>query len=238
MLLAIDTSAAVSVALVGDDATVLATRHHYDPRAHVERLVPSVEECLAQAGVGVGDVRGVVVGQGPGPFTGLRVGLVTARTFAYARELPLHGLPSMDALALRAARERGLGAGAGVVVATDARRREVYSAVYDVGEGMTVARRGEPVVGPAADVAVPGGAVLVGRGVALYGEVFTGSAVQVDDSLMDPSAADLGLLALRELGAPDAWVASDVRDPEPLYLRRPDAAPPAERKSVLTQFRT
>ena len=89
-----------------------------------------IAEVLADAGVDRRELTSVVVGTGPAPFTGLRVGLVTARTLALALGIPARGVPSLDAIALRASRP--CRAGTEVLVATDARRREVYWSRYRV----------------------------------------------------------------------------------------------------------
>ena len=130
LLLAIDTSAAVTAA-VHDGSAVLARELVHDPRHHAELLVPMVERVLADAGVERSQLTDVVAGRGPGPFTGLRVGLVTARTLGLALGVPVHGVGSLDALAQQVV-DAGLAAeGETFVVATDARRREVYWARYE-----------------------------------------------------------------------------------------------------------
>src|SRR4051794_25447480 len=96
---------------------------------HGEMLAPGIERVLAEAGASAADLTGIAVGVGPGPFTGLRVGLVTARTLALVREIPVHGVCSLDVLAAEAI-DRGMEE---FVVATDARRKEVYLASYAQG---------------------------------------------------------------------------------------------------------
>ncbi|MGC4175961.1 tRNA (adenosine(37)-N6)-threonylcarbamoyltransferase complex dimerization subunit type 1 TsaB [Demequina sp.] len=192
MILAIDTSGAISVAAVSESGEVLAERTEFAPRGHAELLAGMVQEVLAGAG-GETPAR-IVVGTGPATFTGLRVGLVTARTLGFAWGVPVQGVCSLDAL----------GAEFGTcTVVTDARRREVYWARYE--DRVRVA-------GP--DVAVPGDVPVadrvVGRGAALYPDVFT------DGTAADPNPRFLVLAA-------DAAAASGMDLPtEPLYLRRPD----------------
>ena len=117
LALVLDTSTpAVTAGLVDlDDLRVIAEAVEVDARRHGELLALNLREVLK-----AGDPSTVVVGVGPGPFTGLRVGIVTAAAFAEARGLPVHGVCSLDGLATP---------GAGVV--TDARRKEVYWAAYD-----------------------------------------------------------------------------------------------------------
>ena len=134
MFLAIDSSLGTSVAVVSRDGEILQECSSDDPRGHAEHIGTLIRDALAQAGVGPTDVTHVVMGVGPGPFTGLRVGMAAAQAFALSRALPLIPLVSHDAPAH----------GAGdVVVVTDARRGEVAYSVY---QGSSVARR---VTGPA-----------------------------------------------------------------------------------------
>ena len=122
MLLAIDTSAGIGVAVVDRDAGVLAERASADTRSHAELVGDFIAECLADAGVSVRDLSGVVAGMGPGPFTGLRVGIAAARAFAIGAGKPVIPVVSHDAVAF--------GETGPVLVVTDARRREVYVSAY------------------------------------------------------------------------------------------------------------
>jgi len=238
-VLSIDTSAAVAVSLTDDAGTVLAARVDDQQRRHAEQLAPMIVAVLSHAGVDRGDLSAIVVGTGPAPFTGLRVGLVTARTLGLALGVPVEGVPSLDALA--AAASRIVPAGTPVLVATDARRREVYRRLYLAeGPGRIVALDG-PAVGPAADAVADQratGAVVVGRGALLYPEAFVGHEVLPATASPDPAQPDLRLLdpdpaELARLAAVRA-AAGEPLSTEPLYLRRPDAVPPAARKRVLT----
>jgi tRNA threonylcarbamoyl adenosine modification protein YeaZ len=150
LILAIDTATpAVTAGVVrrdGDTIEVLAQRVTVDARAHAEQLTPNVVGAFADAGVGVEDLAAVVVGCGPGPFTGLRVGMATAAAFGHALGVPVHGVCSLDAIAIVA--------GGNLLVVTDARRREVYWARYRDGvrlEGPAVAA---PADVPGADEAL------------------------------------------------------------------------------------
>jgi tRNA threonylcarbamoyladenosine biosynthesis protein TsaB len=127
LVLALDTatpaSTAALVEVTADGLTGLAERRTVDPRAHGERLAPEIAAALAEAAVRPSDLAAIVVGLGPGPFTGLRVGLATAASMGQALGIPTYGVCSLDAI--------GRAAGPGrVLVATDARRREVYYATY------------------------------------------------------------------------------------------------------------
>ncbi len=222
-VLALDTSAAVAVALTTDAGEPIAGRRVTEERRHAELLGPMITEVLADAGLDRRAVTTLVVGTGPAPFTGLRVGLVTARTLALALGVPVLGVCSLDALAAQAAADLGLAPGTEVVVATDARRREVYWARYRVAPDDDVELLGGPGVDRpdrlAAD-GVVGGAVVVGRGTALYPEALPAAP----GGPLDPEPSVLARLALvrrdRGLALPT----------EPLYLRRPDVMEPGARK--------
>lgn len=143
LLLALDTATpAVTVAL-HDGSSVVAASSQVDARRHGELLLPAVDRVLADAGVRLDAVTGIVVGVGPGPYTGLRVGLMTADTFGLALGVPVHGLCTLDGLAYAAEVDGPF------VVATDARRKEVYWARYDDAR----TRVTEPAVDRPADIA-------------------------------------------------------------------------------------
>lgn len=213
LVLALDTTTDVTVGVARGDE-VLAGERVTDRMAHVEQLVPLVHRSLAAAGASLADVGVVVVGLGPGPFTGLRVGIVTAQVLAHVRGVPLHGVCSLDVIALAHASSVGGRPPSGqgdFVVATDARRKEVYWARYEA-DGRRV---GEPEVSSPDDVPrLP----TVGPGADLYADRL--------DAVPGPRTLDAGLLAAHGLDLASAGT-------EPLYLRRPDAAEPARRKSVL-----
>ena len=216
LVLGLDTSTpAVTAALaeVTDSGMRgLAERRTVDPRAHGERLAPQIQQTLAEAGVSVRDLGAIVAGTGPGPFTGLRVGLATAASMGQALGIPAYGICSLDAL--------GRAAGPGrVLVATDARRREVYFATYVDG-----VRVSGPEVAKPADVLVEADRA-VGEGAVKYSEVF---GVPIDDRLLFPPGEALIALAsdrIRQRVAGEVLV--------PLYLRRPDAVELGVRKPVL-----
>lgn len=153
LILGIDTSDGVSVALVRDHA-VLARVDGADPRRHAETLAPGIEWVLGEAGVDRRELDAVAVGTGPAPFTGLRVGLVTARTLARALAIPAYGVCSLDALARQAYDTLGPDGPDTVLAVADARRREVYAALYQRGTAPLddVHRTAGPVVARAADV--------------------------------------------------------------------------------------
>lgn len=110
-----------------DTVETLAVRVTVNPRAHAEVLTPHVLECLAEAGLTPADLNAVVVGVGPGPYTGLRVGMATGAAFGDALGVPVYGVCSLDAIAAAVPTTPSL------LVVTDARRREIYWARYDGG---------------------------------------------------------------------------------------------------------
>ncbi|MYV55866.1 tRNA (adenosine(37)-N6)-threonylcarbamoyltransferase complex dimerization subunit type 1 TsaB [Streptomyces sp. SID3212] len=217
LLLAVDTATpAVTVAL-HDGSSVLAAESQVDARRHGELLLPAVDRVLSEAGVGVGlgAVTDVVVGVGPGPYTGLRVGLATALAFGSALGVPVHGLCTLDGLAYASGLEEPF------VVATDARRKEVYWARY--ADART--RVGEPAVDRPADLTERvAGLPAVGAGAFLYPAAFRDARAPEHQS----AAALAGLAAeLLAAGRTDEFL-----PPLPLYLRRPDAEVPKNYKVV------
>jgi tRNA threonylcarbamoyl adenosine modification protein YeaZ len=213
-LLAIDTSpSAITVSAHGGPDW--ATASVLDARAHAEHVAPLVERCLARAGVAPAEVTDVVVGNGPGPFTGLRVGIVTGLVFAHARGVPVHGVCSLDAIARDAA---GLVGEGELLVTTDARRKEVYWARYAEGPA-AVRRLTEPAVARPADLPADLRSLpTAGRGPVLYPDLFTDLV-----GVLDVDATSLGELARERLAA------GETLPVEPMYLRRPDALTTAER---------
>lgn len=205
---------AVTAALVRVDAdvAVLAERVTVDARAHGELLAPQIAEALREGGVKPDDLAAIVAGLGPGPFTGLRVGLVTATAMGHALGIPTYGVCSLDGL--------GFGQPGRVLVATDARRKEVYWAGYADGVRLAGPEVARPEAVPAAEYGR-----AVGDGALRYRDVL---GLPVAERPRYPSAAALATLAA------DRIRAGDPTEPlTPLYLRRPDAAVPGERKPAL-----
>ena len=204
LILALDTATpAVTAGIVRrDDLTVLAERVTVDARAHAERLTPNVLAALADAELTMADLDAVVVGCGPGPFTGLRAGMATAAAYGHALGIPVHGVCSLDAIGVLTTGD--------TLVVTDARRREVYWARYRDG-----VRTDGPAVSAPADVD-PGPA----RAVAGSPE----HAALFDLPRCEPAyPTPAGLVAA---------VSDSSDNPAPLvalYLRRPDAKPLAAR---------
>jgi tRNA threonylcarbamoyl adenosine modification protein YeaZ len=217
LLLALDTATpAVTVAL-HDGERVVAELTSVDARRQGELLAAAVEKVLAAAGATMRDVSVIAAGVGPGPYTGLRTGLVTAKVLGSTLGIPAHGVCTLDVIAAGAvpAGAVPVGPGRGFLVATDARRRELYWARYSpVGE-----RLSGPAVGAPADL--PAGLPVAGEGAHLYPGVL-GEPVEP----RFPSAATLADFAVERIAG------GSLLPLEPLYLRRPDARVPGPPKPV------
>ena len=195
-----------------DEVEVLARWAADVPQHHGELASVAVREVLVGGGVARRDLDAVVVGAGPGPFTGLRVGLVTAAALGHALDVPVHGAVSLDALARP-----------DVTVVTDARRREVYAAGYGP-DGTRV--HGPDVAAPAAlaDRLPDGATVVLGPGTSRYSDVLTAGGCRVE-----PGPEVLPVERLLP-GVLDAVRSRQAPGPvAPLYLRRPDAVPMTQR---------
>jgi tRNA threonylcarbamoyl adenosine modification protein YeaZ len=209
VLLAIDTSAGTSVAVVDRDRGILAERTELDTRRHAEVIGELIAECLAEADVAVTGLSGVAAGMGPGPFTGLRVGIAAAQAFAFGAGKPVVRVVSHDAIAFG---HYAAGGNGPLLVVTDARRKEVYWSSYSGADQVGLPLRdGGPGLSRPDDLA---------EAVPDYGRYLRLDADSV-------SAASLGLLAeglylhKREFAGKDA-----------LYLRSPDVTLSAGPKRV------
>jgi tRNA threonylcarbamoyl adenosine modification protein YeaZ len=226
LVLALDSSTPrVTVALVdvADDGSTRVVAAHADDAGnrHGELLAPAIGAVLATAGATPEDLGAIACGVGPGPFTGLRVGIVTAASIADGLELPAYGVCSLDALA--AAHHDG----GRLLAVTDARRKQVYWAAYD--------EQGRRTEGP--DVTAPGelavamrGRVdrVVGAGAVQWVDALAGLAIDGSDPW--PRAGVVATLA-----AARAAAKAPGEQLTPMYLRRPDAQPPAGLKRVTPQ---
>lgn len=204
--LAIDTSHHVAVGIAQDDvpgpSAVVA-----DVRAHVEQLMPSVVQACDELSVALSDVDEFVVGMGPGPYTGLRVGIATGAVLAAVGSKPIHRVCSLDAIAL------SVEAAGEFLVASDARRKELFWARYVDG-----VREGEPQVGtPDTLPRVP-----------VYGDIPDEYRSRV--AFAGAVSLDAALLAARHAELPSAGE-------EPFYLRAADASVPGKPKSVLPRLK-
>ncbi|WP_432900599.1 tRNA (adenosine(37)-N6)-threonylcarbamoyltransferase complex dimerization subunit type 1 TsaB [Micromonospora matsumotoense] len=246
LVLVVDSSTpAVTAALVEVTADGVAVRAHrctVDARAHGELLAPQVEAVLAEVGARPGDLGAIVAGLGPGPFTGLRVGLVTAAAMGQVLGIPTYGVCSLDGIGHPSAagttgsaplREQSTPPreqdtpprDERVLVAADARRKEVYWAVYDDS--------GQRIAGPAVDA--PAAAAARARELAVTAAVGDG-AHRYADVLGLPLRGEPrypAVFALATLAAERIRAGAPGETLTPLYLRRPDAVAATSRKSVL-----
>ena len=203
-VLAIDTSVGVSVAILRSNGE-LTQSQAVDHGMQGELTAELISQVVADSGLEISEITDVVVGVGPGPFTGLRVGLVTAAVFAHARNIPIHGICSLDAIAFDYAKP--------CVVVTDARRKELYWARYEDK------RIGEPQVSKPEDLLAHfPGSEFVGPGAQLYPDFISGKVWEL-------KAGSLAKLF--------ATGTAQLVDVSPMYLRKPDAVEPTTRKSVL-----
>ena len=212
LVLAFDTATPAVTVAVGDAGQILAQRTVVDARRQGELLTVCIEEVLAEARVTHGDLDAVASGAGPGPYTGLRVGLVTARVLGSALGIAAYGFCTLDIIAADAA-----AAGREFLVATDARRKELYWARYSAA--------GERLSGPqvSAPAALPTGLPVAGEGAHAYPEPL-GEPI----TPRYPSAATAVTWCAARLAAGEP-----LGPPDPMYLRRPDARVPGALKSVL-----
>ena len=205
IVLALDTATpAVTAGLVcrNGGEHLLGQRVTVDPRAHAEALIPNVLAALDDSDLSMTDVDAVVVGCGPGPFTGLRVGMVTAAALGHALDVPVYGVCSLDAI--------GVGTRGDILVVTDARRREVYWARYRDG-----ARTQGPNVKAPVDISCDAVRAVAGPAAPMF------PLPRLDAAYPTP----VGLVRAVD------WTA-DPAPLVPLYLRRPDAKTLVERQAV------
>jgi tRNA threonylcarbamoyladenosine biosynthesis protein TsaB len=237
LLVGFDTATpAVSVALHDGDK-VVASAMTVDARRHGELLAPMLADVLAQASATRADLTGIAVGVGPGPYTGLRVGLVTARVLGAVLGIPVHGVCTLDIIAAQALAQASLAQaslgqaslGQEFLVATDARRKEVYWARYDASGD----RVEGPEVGPAAEISNGQHLPVAGDGGSMYAAAFArviGPAYPDARTLCEVVVRRLRLNQGAGLNQGTGLLA-----PDPLYLRRPDAREPGAPKKVTPQ---
>lgn len=224
LLLAIDTATpavtAGVVSLDSSDALTLAERTTVNPRAHGELCTPHVLDALADADVRLPDIDAIVCGRGPGPYTGLRAGMVTAAALGHAVGTAVYPVASLDAIAVEVATDEPF------LVVTDARRREVYWAEYQPPPPEGALLYKSAPAGPG--VARPGDVssvcrVAAGHGAELYADTLGVSTVEPSY----PSPRGIALAA-----APDVLAGAEPGELTPLYLRKPHVAQPGRPKRV------
>lgn len=205
MILGIDTSTGTAVAVIEADGVIRSQLDSGDPRGHAEVIGTMIRSALAEAGATPADIERVAVGMGPGPFTGLRVGIAAARAFARGRGIPCLPVVSHDAAALALLLADPFAAPERFAVVTDARRREFAYSVYDGidDDGLPLRATG-PVLAARDD---------------LDAELHELTAAR-----RDVQTIPAGMIALAAARAEVAGrrIASD----DVLYLRAPDVTPP------------
>jgi tRNA threonylcarbamoyl adenosine modification protein YeaZ len=228
LVVGFDTATPAVSAALHDGERIVGEAFAVDARRHGELLAPMIAKVMADAGASRADLTAVAVGVGPGPYTGLRVGVVTARVLGAVLGIPVYGVCTLDVIAAATA-----AGGREFLVATDARRKEVYWARYD-----SAGRRREgPLVGIASSIPGAAGLAVAGHGGQLYPEAFAG--------VIGPAYPDARTLCavvaarLSEPADPDARLAAGPGAAQPpllaaapLYLRRPDAREPGPPKRV------
>ncbi len=236
LLLAIDTSTTAITVGLHDGASVVAESTTLDARAHAEHLAPNIRAALASADAEPGDVTDVVVGIGPGPSPVCASASSPVAPSPSRSACPVRGLTSLDAIA----HEAWLGGRRGdLLVATDARRKEVYAATYVLGDA-GACRVSEPVVSRAADLPAEVRALpAAGRGPSLYADALSACGVaprRERGSARRPRCPSSAARARRhrQVSCSGSTPGHGFDGLEPLYLRRPDAAPaPPSTKSTL-----
>lgn len=242
-ILTIDTSAVASAAVLDFDpldpartVRLVANFATKDTRSHAEVLVPGVKGLFEDPVVQGPELDAIIVGTGPGPFTGLRSGITVARTLAFTWGVPLFGMMSLDALAQQVFDTPRYVDGRAVaplamtdfVVATDARRHEVYWAKYSAAAALIEG----PHVGPATHLSA---VQVFGAGAGIYAQELTGNGCVVDAGFSEeqPTALELGRAAVRKIVAAGSLEKAGFLDSTPLYLRESDAKVPGPRKRAL-----
>ena len=212
MLLAFDTATPLVTVALHDGADTVVELTSELPMKHGEQLAPLIAAALEQAGIVRQDLTAIGVGVGPGPFTGLRVGLVTARTLGFALEIPVYGVCSLDVLAVEAVATGAVSTATSWWPRTPVARRSTWRRTTSTA---AASRARSSTSRPLFATELP----VVGEGALLYAGAFPNA--------VGPERPSAGWLAYAI-----AEEKAELLDPEPLYLRRPDATVPGAPKAV------
>jgi len=222
IVLGIETATPQTSVALGTEIEILGAVSVSADRGHQEVLAPAIQRLVEWTGVELSTIGGVAVGTGPGLFTGLRVGVATAKTLSQVLMVPILGLSSLDALAFGVRHARRL-----IAAVIDARRKEVFYAIYRPVPGGVARESDYQVASPehlAADLQARGDEVLlVGNGAILYRKQLEELGKGVDfasPALGSPHASALVELSVPRLLREDFERPYDV---VPLYLRKSDA---------------
>jgi tRNA threonylcarbamoyladenosine biosynthesis protein TsaB len=211
-LLAIDTSTLQAGVALWSDGRARAERCR-TVTTHSEALLAMIDEVFAEAGVRPAELQAIVCGAGPGSFTGLRIGLATAKGLCFALGKPLVMVSSLAALAARAP-------GGRVCATLDAFKGEVYAGIFDIVDGLPVPAGAEAVLPPAALLTQLGDVTwIVGSGAAKYPQLATAGARLLDDEA-GPRPSDLARLGASRAARADY---DDLSTAAPAYIRPSEA---------------
>ncbi|SHE57979.1 tRNA threonylcarbamoyladenosine biosynthesis protein TsaB [Modicisalibacter ilicicola DSM 19980] len=217
-LLALDASSSACSCAVWRDGEVIS-RFALTPREHTRRLMPMIDEVMAEAGLALADLDGLAYGRGPGSFTGLRIAAGVAQGLAFGLERPLFGVSTLEALALAAHRRHHL---RHLVPALDARMNEIYVAAYHCHDGVLTCLMAESVIKPEYLRLPPVGNDIDWCGVGSGWTLWEAMPVPTKDGLsqrlpdLQPAADEMVRLAARAFDAGEGRPAQEVT---PVYLR-------------------
>lgn len=216
-LLAIDTATESCSAALWVDGKCYQ-RFSVQPRLHAELIVPFIDELLKEAGVIKTDIEGIVVGQGPGAFTGVRIGVAVVQGLALALDVPVCAVSNLQTLAFKAYQQLNTSEPKVIVVATDARMNEVYTARYEIIDSHIKGLTKEQV-GAAVDVDLSACDVIIGSGFSVYPELKTYAAAHPMpfETNVYSSARDMLLMVKDDFEN----LATSIENIEPVYLREP-----------------
>ena len=214
LILSIETSTSICSVAIHEQGELLALAEIKEPGAHAEKLLLLVDELFEKAGLSFADLDAVAVSQGPGSYTGLRIGVSTAKGIAYALEIPLIGINTLQAMAA----SQSVAPGDYVVAVLDARRKEVYTQTF--GDSLQELSPIEAVVleeGVFGSILEKGRVYFVGDGVEkVKEEVKSANALFIADWAISLSAKNMGVLA-SEKHARQEW--EDLAYFVPNYLK-------------------
>ncbi len=221
LILAFDTATDECTVALEKDGVLLGEVNLYAPRSHMEKLLPLIDNSLKQANYAIKDIESIVVGLGPGSFTGIRIGVSTARGLAQALGKPVFGVSTSDCLAYPFVFLNSL-----ICVVLDAKRKEVYATIYEGSNGSLKRLTDYQVTIPEDLCAVlkkeKQSLIIVGDGLRVYGELFKDNLKEAhfaDESYWFPRAANLITLARPKFSLGKG----DYNELTPIYARLPQA---------------